>query len=116
MLHTSEAHYTPRTQSSPPEARAILVATDGTHDADGAVRVGRALALRDDVPIDLLSVVEPVTMFTPDGVPIPGDAHELTVITREAREASLLSQRDRTHPGIHTWPFTVEVGPRFETI
>src|SRR4029453_3024551 len=37
-------------------------------------------------------------------------------LARESRGTSLLSQRDRTHPGIHEWPYTVDVGSRAETI
>ena len=99
-----------------PATGRILVATDGTHDADGAVRVGLALARRDNVRADLFSVVEPLMRFTPDGLPVPGDADHLVEITRESCEAALLTQRDRTHPGIREWSFDVAIGPRVETI
>ena len=99
-----------------PATGRILIATDGTHDADGAVRVGLALARRDNVRADLFSVVEPLMRFTPDGLPVPGDADHLVEITRESCEAALLTQRDRTHPGIREWPFDVAIGPRVETI
>ena len=94
----------------------ILVATDGTHDADGAVRVGLALARRDNIRADLFSVVEPLTLYTPDGLPLPDDADNLVDITRESREAALLTQRDRTHPAIREWPYDIVVGRRVETI
>jgi len=93
----------------------ILVATDGTPDADGAVRVGHALALRDNVTADVFSVVEPPAVIEPDGALIP-DLDHLVSIARESRATALLAQRDRTHPGIHEWPFTVAVGQRVETI
>ena len=93
----------------------LLIATDGTHDADGAVRVGLALARRDAMPMAMLSVVEPLTLYTPDGILLP-DADELTDITRESRDAALHMQRDRTHPGMRDWPFSIETGPRVETI
>ena len=99
-----------------PATGRILVATDGTRDADGAVRVGLALARRDKIRTDLFSVVEPLTLFTPDGLPVPADADQLVDITRESRQAELLTQRDRTHPGIREWPFDVAIGPRVETI
>ena len=104
----------PRNRLSQPRSQ-FLVATDGTHDADGAVRVGHALAQRDGVKADLLSVVEPPPFVDLDGMPIP-DADHLVEITRESREAALLTQRDRTHPGIQDWPFDVGIGPRVETI
>jgi nucleotide-binding universal stress UspA family protein len=47
---------------------------------------------------------------------LPGDADQLVDITRESRDAALLTQRDRTHPGIREWPFDVAIGPRVETI
>ena len=99
---------------APPEV-AFTIATDGTYDSDGAVRVGHALALRDGVNAELLSVVEPPPFVDLDGTPIP-DTDQLVAIAREARGTMLLAQRDRTHPGIHDWPYTLSVGPRVETI
>ena len=96
-------------------AGGLLIATDGTHDADGAVRVGLALARRDGGPMEMLSVVEPLTLYTPEGIPLP-DTEELIDITRESRDAQLHTQRDRTHPGMRQWPFLIETGPRVETI
>ncbi len=96
-------------------SNAVVVATDATTDSDGAVRVGYALAKRDGAYADLFSVVEPPSLFDPEGAPIP-DAEQLLILASEARSAALLAQRDRTHPGIRQWPFTVEVGARVETI
>jgi nucleotide-binding universal stress UspA family protein len=93
----------------------IVVATDATTDADGAVRVGFALAKRDGVYADVFSVVEPLPLFEPDGSPSP-DAEQLVIIATDARRTALLAQRDRTHPGMQQWPFTVDVGARVETI
>jgi nucleotide-binding universal stress UspA family protein len=115
MTRTIEPAAAPAPAPNVVPARAILVATDGTHDADGAVRVGHALALRDNVTADVFSVVEPPSLVDADGAPIP-DIDQLVAIAHESRSAALLSQRDRTHPGIHDWPFTVAVGPRVETI
>ena len=98
-----------------PTTNTIVVATDATTDADGAVRVGYALAKRDGVYADLFSVVEPLPLFAPDGTPIP-DAEQLVMIATDARGTALLAQRDRTHPGIKQWLFTVDVGARVETI
>jgi nucleotide-binding universal stress UspA family protein len=94
----------------------LLIATDGTRDADGAVRVGRALALRDGAAAELVSVVEPFPLHAgAEGTPLP-DVHQLTTLMAESRAAALLEQRDRTHPGIHDWPFEIDVGPRAEMI
>jgi nucleotide-binding universal stress UspA family protein len=98
-----------------PSPGGLLIATDGTRDSDGAVRVGRALAERDGVDAALLGVVEPMVLYDTDGVVMP-DVEHLMSITRESRAAALLNQRDRTHPGIHDWPFDIELGPRVETI
>ena len=96
-------------------AGGFIVATDGTLDSDGAVRVGIALARRDGLRANLLSVVEPPVLVDMNGAPIP-DVDELVAIARELRGAALLTQRDRTHPAIREWPHTVDTGPRVETI
>ena len=95
--------------------RSIIIATDGTSQADGAVRVGRALAQRDGYSADLLSVVEPMPVFPNEALVMP-DVQQLNTLAREGRAETLLRQRDRTHPGIRDWPFDLETGPRVETI
>ena len=108
---TSRAAAQPR----PSTLRTIVVATDATPESDGAVRVGHALALRDSVYADLISIVEPLPLFDQDGAPLP-DAEHLLNIACDGRGTALLAQRDRTHPGIRQWPFTVEVGSRVDAI
>jgi nucleotide-binding universal stress UspA family protein len=93
----------------------LVVATDGTPDSDGAVRVGLALARRDGMKADVFSVVEAPPFVDLDGTPVP-DLDQLVAIARDERGVMLLSQRDRTHPGIHEWPYELAVGPRVETI
>lgn len=94
----------------------LLVATDGAPDADGAVRVGRALAQRDGTLAELVSIVEPLPLpGAVEGMVLP-DPRDLAEVTREARASLLRAQRDRTHPGTHVWPFDIEVGPRAEMI
>ena len=115
MTRISEDPISSAVDSSATTTIEITIATDGTHDSDGAVRVGHALALRDGVSADLFSVVEPPPFVDLDGTPIP-DVDQLVAIAREARGTMLLAQRDRTHPGIHDWPYTLGVGPRVETI
>jgi nucleotide-binding universal stress UspA family protein len=98
-----------------PSTGGFMIATDGTRDSDGAVRVGLALARRDNVRADMLIVVDPLPITDLDGVPRP-DTESLLHITRESTVAALLAQRDRTHPGIREWPFDIDVGPRVEAI
>jgi nucleotide-binding universal stress UspA family protein len=92
----------------------VLVATDGLHDSDGSVRVGLALARRDGTEVELLSVVEPLVQF--DEMVAPTDIDLLTSVMSESRSAALLAQRDRTHPGMRDWPFTIETGDRVQRI
>ena len=77
-----------------PSPGGLLIATDGTRDSDGAVRVGHALAERDGVGAALLSVVEPMVLYDTDGVATP-DIDHLMSLTRESRAAALLSTRLR---------------------
>ena len=63
---------------------------------------------------ELFSVVEPMVQF--DEVMAASDIDVLNTLTRESRDAALLAQRDRTHPGMHDWPFTIETGDRVERI
>jgi nucleotide-binding universal stress UspA family protein len=94
----------------------LLVATDGLPDADGAVRVGRALAQRDGTVSELVSIVEPLPLpGGPDGLPLP-DPRAWTDLMRDSRAELLLAQRDRTHPAVHEWPFDIDAGPRAEMI
>jgi nucleotide-binding universal stress UspA family protein len=93
----------------------ILVATDGSRDSDGSVRVGLALARRDGRPVTLLSVVEPLPVYELDAIAAV-DVDQLTTVTRESREVALHAQRLRTHPGIPDWACRIEVGSRVDTI
>jgi len=98
-----------------PLGGAIVVATDGTHDSDGAVRVGTELGRRDGVCAALISVVEPLVFAEHDGS-APADTDRLTRVAIEAREGELAAQRKRTHPGRRGWPFSVHVGSRVDEI
>jgi len=93
----------------------LVVATDGTRDSDGAVRVGLALARRDGVKADVFSVVEAPSIVELDGTPVP-DLEQLVEIAVDERGSMLLAQRDRTHPGIREWPYELAVGARVDTI
>ncbi len=94
----------------------LLIASDGTTDADGAVRVGRALSQRDGTLAQLVSVVEPFPYSTGTEAIAPPDPEELTELMRESRASQMIEQRDRTHPGVRDWPFEIDTGPRAETI
>ena len=97
------------------DSRSLVVATDGTPDSDGAVRVGLALARRDGAKADVFSVVEAPPFVELDGTPVP-DLEQLVEIAVDERGTMLLAQRDRTHPGIQEWPYELAVGSRVETI
>ena len=100
---------------SPLRGGAIVVATDGTHDSDGAVRVGVALAARDRVDAAFLSVVEP-PVFADDYIGTPADAERLTRLAIEGREGELAAQRARTCPDPGRWPYAIHVGHRVDEI
>jgi len=93
----------------------IIVATDGSRDSDGSVRVGLALARRDARPVTLLSVVEPLPVYEIDAIAAV-DVEQLTSVARESLEVALHAQHLRTHPGIPDWPYTIDVGGRVDTI
>ena len=115
MSRTIEVELFASISSASPLGGAIVVATDGTHDADGAVRVGLAIGRRDGVNAALLSVVEPFAFLEPDAGS-PTEAERLTRLAIDAREGELTAQRSRTHPGRRTWPFAIHVGNRIDEI
>ena len=93
----------------------ILIATDGSRDSDGAVRVGLALARRDARPVTMLSVVEPLPVYELDAIAAV-DVDQLTSVTFESRETAIHAQHLRTHPGLPDWPYRIEIGNRVDTI
>ena len=99
-----------------PLGGAIIVASDGTHDSDGAVRVGMALGRRDHVNAALMSVVEPIRFTEEHDGSTPADTERMTRLAIEAREGELAAQRQRTHPGRRSWPFAIHVGNRVDEI
>ena len=115
MSRTIEVELFASISSASPLGGAIVVATDGTHDADGAVRVGMAIGRRDGVNAALLSVVEPFAFLEPDAGS-PTEAERLTRLAIDARQGELTAQRSRTHPGRRTWPFAIHVGNRIDEI
>jgi nucleotide-binding universal stress UspA family protein len=115
MSRTIEVELVASISTETPLGGAIVVATDGTHDSDGAVRVGLALGRRDGVNAALLSVVEPVASDDYEGSS-PADAERVTRLAIEAREGELGAQRARTQPGRRAWPFAIHVGNRVDEI
>ena len=77
MSRTREIELFASTSPDEPLGGAIAVATDGTHDSDGAVRLGVELARRDGVAVALLSVIEPIP-FADDEGSTAADAERLT--------------------------------------
>jgi nucleotide-binding universal stress UspA family protein len=98
-----------------PLGGAIAVATDGTHDSDGAVRLGVALARRDRVEAAFVSVIEPMAFGEHEGS-TPADAERLTRLAIEGREGELAAQRTRTFPIHRPWPYAIHVGGRVDEI
>ena len=90
----------------------IVVATDGTHDADGAMRVGTEIGRRDRCNVAVISVVEPPTFADHDGS--LADTERITRLAIEAREGQLAAQRQRTCRT--TGPFAIPVGHRVDEI
>jgi nucleotide-binding universal stress UspA family protein len=115
MSRTVEVELIAAISTESPLGGAIVVATDGTHDADGAVRVGIAIGRRDGVNAALFSVVEPFAFFDQESGS-PAETERLTRLAIEAREGELTAQRTRTHPGRRSWPYAIHVGRRIDEI
>ena len=115
MSRTIEIELFASISTGSPLGGEIAVATDGTHDSDGAVRLGVALARRDRVGAAFLSVVEPMAFAEHDGS-TPEDAERLTRLAIEAREGELSAQRSRTFPEQGPWPYAIHVGNRVDEI
>jgi nucleotide-binding universal stress UspA family protein len=115
MSRTIEIELFASISAERPLGGAIEVATDGTHDSDGAVRIGVALARRDRVGAAFLSVVESMAFAEHEGS-TPADAERLTRLAIEGREGELAAQRARTFPGERPWPYAVHVGDRVDEI
>ena len=115
MSRTIEVELIASISTESPLGGAIVVASDATHDSDGAVRVGVALGRRDGVNSALLSVVEPLAFLEEEGG-ASADTERLTRLALAAREGELLAQRTRTHPAYRGWPFAIHVGNRVDEI
>lgn len=86
----------------------IIVATDGTASADGAIRVTARLARHADARVHVLAVLEPLPLVGADygGVMAPAESEE-------ARRAGLLQSVERQVEdiaGANDWSIEVRVG------
>jgi len=115
MSRTIEVEIFASISADQPLGGAIAVATDGTHDSDGAVRLGVELARRDGVAVALLSVVEPMPYADHEGS-TAADTERLTRLAIEERVGELAAQRTRTFPSDRPWPHAIHVGNRVDEI
>ncbi len=93
--------------SSPRTFTRILVATDGSSAADGAVKLADIVAARDGVPVAVLSVLDPEARLT-----IAGPLVEQV----ERRFASLRGQIGIVVGTRPRWDGAIDIGPVGETI
>jgi nucleotide-binding universal stress UspA family protein len=84
----------------------ILVATDGTPTADGALQVADLLARRDGIPIDVLSVLDPGARIDQGALV---EEVERRFATIRGRVCAVMGAR----PG---WRAAIDIGPVGETI
>ena len=110
---SSSGGLNPAPEAAFPDLQALhrlLVATDGSPASDGALRVAELLAKRDDVAVQILSVLEPES--GPNDGLLPGRLVEKV----ERRFAHVREQlRGVTGPRT-TWPTAINIGPVGETI
>jgi nucleotide-binding universal stress UspA family protein len=93
----------------------IVVATDGTHNSDGAVRVGLELSRQHDIPVELISVVEATDFIEYEGS-APADIERATRFALLSRDGELTAQRLRTGTVGCAVPSTIKVGRRVDEI
>lgn len=94
-----------------PASRArLLVATDGSPQSDAAVTIARALARRDGLDVELLTVYEPPRF---GAVTLTGqDDPWIASLPRKAEVwAGIEKQRHRLDPASPRWPVKIEEGP-----
>jgi nucleotide-binding universal stress UspA family protein len=115
VSRTTEIELVASISAEGPLGGAIAVATDGTHDSDGAVRVGAALARRHGAAAAFLSVIEPMPFAEHEGS-TPRDAERLTRLAIEGREGELAAQRSRTISSDRPVPYAIHVGDRVDEI
>jgi len=87
----------------------ILVATDGTGAAAGALRVAEEMAQWSEVGVQVLGVVEPVPVFDA-GFMVALPEVELFEARREALRRDILAQLESVQGPGTPWPVSVEAG------
>ena len=94
----------------------VLVATDGTGAALGALRLARALSAKRDATVDVLAVLPPLPSppLRIDGS--PGDRSEAEASAIFAMHEAIVRQLGVLGGSAGRWPVTVRVGPAAETI
>ena len=101
--------------AGPPLGGAIVIATDATHNADGAVRVGIELGRRHGVDTLIVSVIEPTDFVEYEGCSL-ADTERATRAAVASREGELAAQRCRSRVPQHAFHDTVRVGNRVQEI
>ena len=87
----------------------LLIASDGTIGADGAVRIGLALSHRDGVETELITVFDPQTPI--DHSTAPSQDAEYDQLWRKGKLwDSMTYQRHRVAPQAEQWPVLFETG------
>ena len=101
--------------TGPPLCGTIVVATDGTHDSDGALRVAVALGDRHSVRVEIISVVEVTDFAEYDGT-TPADLERATHLAIVSRGGELTAQRQRAGVVDGVLLSTIRVGCRVTEI
>jgi nucleotide-binding universal stress UspA family protein len=95
----------------------IVVATDGTDEASGALHIAEALSHRHGAAVEVISVQEPVPMHGVVYAETAGlSLAELNEAGRAALQARVQTQLASAGHGVAAWPLTVELGAPAPTI
>jgi nucleotide-binding universal stress UspA family protein len=90
-------------------SRTILVATDGTSAALGALRFAKELSDRNTVQVHVLGVVQPVPVFDA-GFMVALPEMELYESRRDVLKAEVTSQVEAVSGDLETWTVSVQAG------
>lgn len=99
---------------SSPLGGTIIIATDGTHDSDDALRTGVGLAREHGVRAEIISVVEAADSIDYEGS-TPVDIERTTRLAVVSRDGELTAQRIRTGIADRVQS-TITVGSRVDEI
>jgi nucleotide-binding universal stress UspA family protein len=115
LLHEPQTRTAAREKSDVPSrvTGRLIVATDSTAASDSALRLARAIALRDGLHVVVLSVQPPTPMTAPEmQIAVPPD---IEAERRESLRQQVVEQLDRA--GIdEDWPLEVMTGDPAATI